>query len=118
MKKKINWFKVISVTGLVAMFIGILDPLEGSVIILVGSMLVSLSAYLTRDKYWKILLISFLLIATGVFFLFYLSSLGGFGGNSDLSWWYGALILPYPAGWITGIIFSIKSLAGKRKYKP
>jgi ABC-type multidrug transport system permease subunit len=45
-----------------------------------------------------------LLITVGVIFLFYLSSLGGFGGTSTLSWWWGLLILPYPIGWLLQVV--------------
>jgi hypothetical protein len=108
--KNINWLKVIFITGFIALIIGILDPLEGSVVILAGSVLVALSSFLAHNRYWKIFLLTFIMIAIGVFFLFYLSSLGGFGGTSNLSWWYGTLILPYPIGWIIAIVFSIKGL--------
>jgi ABC-type multidrug transport system permease subunit len=47
------------------------------------------------------------MITVGVIFLFYLSSLGGFGGNSSLSWWWGLLILPYPIGWLMDVIMLI-----------
>jgi hypothetical protein len=115
--KKFNWPKIIHITGFVALLIGILDPLEGSVVIVAGIILVTLSSFLTHDRFLKFFLLSFVLIATGVFFLFYLSSLGGFGGTSGLSWWYGTLILPYPIGWIIAIIYSIKGLINKNYNK-
>jgi hypothetical protein len=104
MKKKIKWSRVIYIIGVIALIIGVLDPLEGSVVITSGSALVALSTFITRDRHWKIFLLSFIMILTGVFFLFYLSSLGGFGGTSKLSWWWGLLILPYVLGWLASII--------------
>lgn len=104
MKKKIKWTRVIYIIGVIALIIGVLDPLEGSVVITSGSALVALSTFITRDRHWKIFLLSFIMILTGVFFLFYLSSLGGFGGTSKLSWWWGLLILPYVLGWLASII--------------
>ena len=100
MKQKIRWIKVLYIIGIVAMIIGALDPLEGSVVILAGSAFISLSTFLSKDRHRKIFLISFLMIVIGVILLFYLSSLGGFGGKSSLSWWWGLLILPYPIGWL------------------
>jgi hypothetical protein len=100
MKKKINWPKVIFLAGVVAMVAGVLDPLEGSVVITTGSILVTIGAFLQHDRFMKLFLLSFLLIAIGVAAMFYLSSLGGFGGSSSLSWWWGLFILPYPAGWL------------------
>jgi hypothetical protein len=104
MKKKIKWTRVIYIIGVIALIIGVLDPLEGSVVITSGSALIALSTLITRDRHWKIFLLSFIMILTGVFFLFYLSSLGGFGGTSKLSWWWGSLILPYVLGWLASII--------------
>ena len=110
-----KWTGVIYIIGVIALIIGILDPLEGSIVITVGSILVALSTYLTRDRYWKTFLISSIMIVFGVSFLFYLSSLGGFGGNSKLSWWWGILILPYPFGWLIAIILLIARSVKKKK---
>ena len=107
MKEERKWKRIIYVIGIIALIIGVLDPLEGSVIILVGSSLIALSSYLTKDRHWKIFLVSLIMIIMGVFFLFYFSSLGGFGGTSSLSWWWGTLILPYPLGWLMSIILLI-----------
>ena len=89
MKKKINWIRVIYIIGVIVLIIGALDPLEESVVLTVGCAFIALSTYLTRDRHWKIFLVSLILIIIGVFFLFYFSSLGGFGGTSTLSWWWG-----------------------------
>ena len=95
--------RVLYIIGAVALIIGAIDPLEGSVVILAGGALLALTTYLSRTKHWKAFLLAFGLIVFGVFFLFYFSSLGGFGGDSELSWW-GTLILFYPAGWILAIV--------------
>jgi uncharacterized membrane protein YfcA len=86
MKEKTKWTRIVFITGVVALCAGILDAMEGSLLITAGSFLIALSAYFKKDRHWKIFLFLFLLIAVGVFALFYLSSLGGFGGTSDLSW--------------------------------
>lgn len=111
--KKIKWTRVIYYAGVTALIIGILDPLEGSVVIAAGVLLVTLATYLTHDHHRKLFLLSSILIAVGVLSLFYLSSLGGFGGNSSLSWWWGLLVLPYPIGWILAIVLLIIRLLKK-----
>lgn len=116
--KSSKWISAIGIIGIVALIVGILDFLEGSVVILAGSILVTLSKYLSHDRLRKIFLLSTILIATGVFFLFYMSSLGGFGGESGLSWWYGLFVLPYPIGWILAIALLIRNLISNRKAKP
>ena len=115
MKEKIKWTRVIYIVGVIALIIGAIDPLEGSVVSLGGSALITVSTFITHDRHWKIFLVSLILIAVGVFFLFYLSSLGGFGGESTLSWWWGILILPYPFGWLMSIILLIVRVIKKPK---
>lgn len=107
MKVNSNWKSIIFIIGVIALVLGFIDPLEGSVIIVAGSALIALSTQLTNDKHRKIFLSSFLLILFGVFFMFYFSSLGGFGGSSILSWWWILLILPYPIGWLMSVILLI-----------
>lgn len=116
--KKIKWTRVVYYAGVTALIIGILDPLEGSVVIATGSLLITLATYLTHDPHRKLFLLSMILIAIGVFFLFYLSSLGGFGGNSTLSWWWGLLVLPYPIGWIMAVVLLITRLTKGKNKKP
>ena len=87
------------------MLIGALDPLEGSVIILVGCGMVVLGAFLGDNRrrvpmYWVCVL---LLIVMGVTVMFVLSVSGGIGGESGHSMWWGVLMLPYPVGWIMGV---------------
>lgn len=110
---KVKILKVLFIIGIVAIIIGVIDPLEGSAAILAGSLLIAISSYFLKDRYWKLFFVGFIMIAIGVFFLFYFSSLGGFGGNSKLSWWFISLIIPYPIGWLLTIIILI--LRSKKK---
>ena len=100
------WSRILVIAGGIVMLVGPLDPLEGSVVILAGSGLVTLGMFLGNTErsllnYW--IWIS-LLIAVGVGALFGLSAIGGFGGTSGRSMWWGVPILPYPVGWIMGIV--------------
>lgn len=115
MWKKDRISRILYITGIVAIIAGALDPLEGSVIIVAGSALIAISTFLIRDRQRSIFLIAFLLIASGVFFLFWLSSRGGIGGTSSLSWWWGLLVIPYPAGWLTTVILlAVRAIKKKR----
>jgi len=107
MREKTKWPGITFIIGVIALIIGAIDPMEGSIVIIAGSAVVALSAFVKSDRHWKIFLSAFIMIAFGVFFLFYFSSLGGFGGKSTLSWWWGTLILPYPIGWLVSIIVLI-----------
>ena len=115
MKEKAKWTRIMYIIGMIALIIGSFDPLEGSVVIAAGSVLIALSTNLTHDRHRKLFLILSIMIVFGVCFLFYLSSLGGFGGKSTLSWWWGILILPYPFGWLMAIIMLIVRAAKKPK---
>jgi len=91
--------------GIALILIGSLDPLEGSVLILLGSGLGALGTHFGRAdiptrKYWLTILI---LNAVGVGELWQLSAFGGFGGKSGHTWWWGLLLLPYVMGWLMAI---------------
>ena len=84
------------------MIVGMLDPLEGSVVILAGSGLVTLATWLGHQE--KALAIYrtwlFGMIAFGVIAMFVISAMGGLGGKTGRSMWWGLVLLPYPFGWL------------------
>jgi hypothetical protein len=104
-KSKITWIRVAFIFGVVSLIIGVIDPLEGSVLIALGSILLTFSTYMRKDPQWKGYLAGSVMIITGVSFLFYFSTKGGFGDS--MSWWLGILILPYPLGWLLSVIMLI-----------
>ena len=104
--------RILKVVGGIAMLLGTLDPLEGSLLILPGSGLVALGMFLGgKDRktvlYWTW---AFILIAVGVGALFGLSSVGGIGGKSGHSMWWGVSILPYPVGWLMALAGGVVGL--------
>jgi len=106
MKTRVPWPRILVVAGGIAMLAGVLDPLEGSVVILVGSGLVTLGTFLgdtgrSLRAYWACV---FALVAVGVGAMFGLSAVGGFGSTTGRSMWWGLPILPYPVGWIMGMV--------------
>jgi hypothetical protein len=112
MNGRMLWSRILVVVGGIAMLLGTLDPLEGSLLILPGSGLVALSMFLRRKNrrtilYWAW---AFILIAFGVGALFALSAVGGIGGRSGHSIWWGLLILPYPAGWLMALAGGVAGL--------
>jgi hypothetical protein len=96
------------VVGLLAVVVGTIDPLEGSLAVLGGFGLVALAAYLRHSRYRIGLSWSVLLVAVGVAVMFLFSSLGGVGGGSGRSAWWALLILPYPIGWMVGVVESLR----------
>lgn len=110
MKGRDRWSRILVVVGLVAMCVGAVDPLEGSLIILPGTGMVALGARLGNSRHKSLLTWSFVLVAVGVGLLWGLSALGGIGGESGRSMWWGLVLLPYPVGWVMGLIGAIRRL--------
>jgi hypothetical protein len=104
MNSRERWSRVLAIVGSIAMLLGALDPMEGSLVILPGAGLVALGALVGRKERRLVAYRAwvFLLIAFGVGALWALSAVGGFGGPSR-SWWWGLLTLPYLIGWSMGI---------------
>lgn len=109
--KRLHLLYIVSVT---AMILGAIDPLEGSIPILFGSLLLSYVTYKRRARRWKIFFTASLLIVFGTTWMFLFSYLGGIGVGSSLSLWYGLLILPYPIGWILSITLLITNVLRQR----
>ena len=110
MRARRIWSAVLIIVGLLAMLVGAVDPLEGSFIILPGSGVVTLGAFLAGSRYRMLTCLAFVLIALGVGAMVVLSMWGGIGGDSGHSIWWGLLVLPYPVGWflgLGGVIFAL-----------
>jgi len=99
------WSKILTVAGGIGMAVGAIDPLEGSVLILPGSALFALGAWLGHAERRVIACraSAFVLIAIGVGAMLGLSVVGGIGGSTGLSPWWGLLLLPYLIGWSMGV---------------
>lgn len=104
-----NYSRWLIIAGLVLMVAGLLDPMEGSVVILAGSALAALGAFRTRTRS-RLPVAAAALIATGVAALFGMSALGGVGGNTGRSIWWLLLCLPYPIGWVLGLVGATRKL--------
>jgi len=91
--------------GVIAMIVGMLDPLEGSVVILAGSGLVTLATWLGQLEKPVAIYRTWLfgMIAFGVIAMFVISSMGGIGGKTGRSMWWGLVLLPYPVGWLLSL---------------
>jgi hypothetical protein len=87
------------IAGLALVVIGVVDPLEGSVVILGGSTLVAAGALVSRTRY-RLPVTALALIAVGVGAMFGMSALGGVGGNTGRSIGWLLLCLTYPIGWV------------------
>ncbi len=105
-----RWSRILVIVGLVAVLVGAIDPLEGSLVILPGAALVTLGAFMAGSRHRRFLTWALALLALGVGALFGLSALGGLGGSTGHSFWWGLVLLPYPAGWIMVLVGAIRCL--------
>ena len=104
------------IVGLVVMVAAALDPLEGSIAIVIALALVLAGSIKGHSRRRPLLVVAFALVFVGVAALWGISAVGGFGGTSGRSNWWGLLLLPYPIGWITGLVGA--GLAVREHYRP
>ncbi len=105
-----RWSRILVIVGLIAMLVGAVDPLEGSLVILAGIGMVTLGALLGKSHHRRWLYWSFVLVAVGVAAIWGLTAVGGFGGRTGRSYWWGLTLLPYPVGWLMGLVGAIRCL--------
>lgn len=99
--------RIAHIAGVVALILGAVDPMEGSIVIAGGSFLLAISMTMTRDRHRNYFIAAMLMILTGVSAMFYLTSKGGIGGNSGNSMWWALLMAPYPLGWLLAVVLLI-----------
>lgn len=107
-------YRVLRILAVTLLLLGALDPMEGSVLIAAGSILLALHVHLSNDSRKRLFITASAMIIAGVFFLFFFSSLGGFG-KGHLSWWWGLFVLPYPMGWMITVISLLDSSIRKKR---
>ena len=98
------WSRILVIAGLMSMIIGAIDPLEGCVVILAGIASAALGAYLGQTRHRRFLYWGLASVVCGVAAMIILSELGGIGGRSGHSLWWGLLMVPYPVGWLLGLV--------------
>ena len=104
------WPRILVIVGLVNMVAGLLDPMEGAIIILAGSGLAALGARVGKSRHMKFVRWSFALTVIGVAVFWVLSARGGLGGDTFRSMWWALIVLPYPVGWVMSIIAAVRVL--------
>jgi hypothetical protein len=114
MSRPVAWQWTLVLVGLIGMLIGATDPLEGSLLILPGTGMACLGAILGGSRHRKLLCWAFALMAAGIAALWVLSAFGGIrlhAGDTGRPMAWGLFLLPYPVGWMLGVIGAILALA-------
>ncbi len=104
MDRRERWSRILCIAGLVATVVGCVDPLEGSLVILPGTALVALAAFLAGSRRRSLAYLAFGLTAAGVGILFALSAAGGVGGTTGRPVIWTLTLVPYPAGVVLAIV--------------
>ena len=102
--------RLLVIVGLITMLVGVVDPLEGCVVILAGVVLAAVGAFIGKTSHRRYLYWSTALVAFGVIAMIVFSQLGGIGGHSGNSLWWGVLFVPYPLGWLLGLLGAVFAL--------
>ena len=106
--------RMLIIAGLLVMAAAALDPLEGSVIVVPGAGMIAAGARLRSSRHLVYLHWCLVMLVVGVAALWALSAIGGFGGTSGRSNLWGLLIVPYPIGWLAGLIGGVRALSEAR----
>lgn len=88
------------IAGVFLVLFGTLDPLEGSILIALGAVVLAVVTRMHQDPHARWYALAAWGILFGVIAMFILSAFGGFGSESTLSYGWAILILPYPLGWL------------------
>ena len=95
--------------GVVVMLAAALDPMEGSIVIVIGIALAAYAAGAGRSPHRALLYAGLALAAVGVTALWGLSAVGGFGGDTGRSNWWWLALVPYPVGWMLALVGGVKT---------
>jgi hypothetical protein len=106
--------RMVIIAGLLVMVVAAFDPLEGSVIVVLGAGMIPAGARLRGSRHLAYLHWCLVMLVVGVAALWGLSAIGGFGGTSDRSYLWGLLIVPYPIGWLAGLVGGVRALGEAR----
>ena len=108
-----RWSRGLLIAGTIAMVFGAVDPMEGSVVIFVGTALAALGTSLSHSRHAPMLLWAFALVFFGVGSLWVFSFFGGVGGPGGPTKWWLLLVAPYPVGWLLGLVSAVRELREK-----
>jgi uncharacterized membrane protein len=93
-----GWRQALVLAGTVAFLVGLVDPLEGFVLILAGGALVTYESFRAGSRWRKVLGYGLALVVAGSIAMLGLTAIGGVGGDTGPSMWWALLALPYPIG--------------------
>lgn len=110
-----RWYRPLVIAGLTGMIIGAVDPLEGSIVIAIGSVVVGVGTPRRDSAVAGRVWLASVMIVAGVAAIWIMSAFGGVGGRTGRSMWWLMVAAPYPVGWILGLIAAVQRLRELRE---
>lgn len=111
-----EWFaRWLPIAALGVTLAGLLDPLDGFAVVLIGGVLTVMAALQERSTHLRLAVGSLLLAALGCGAMVVMSSMGGVGGNTGRSIWWLVILTPYPIGVIGSLLASALILRGRSR---
>ena len=105
-----QWLRSSAWIGFAGMLVALLDPMEGAFVALPFCAVLTYAAGASGSRYRRLLYWALGSMAVGVAILVTLTVMGGIGGSSGRSMWWGLLLIPYPLGWLVGLFVGAKVL--------
>ncbi|GEM_PF-428511 len=99
-----NWTRSLIFGGGILFMLGVIDPLEGFPLVVLGMAAVYLGERRLEGRFAKPLLIETIAALIGVIAMLGITFMGGTGGSSGLSMWWLVTVLPYPAAILAAIV--------------
>lgn len=92
---------------------GLLDPLEGFPIVLIGGVLSVMSAIQTQSRHFRVIAAGLACAVGGCAAMFGLSWFGGVGAATGRSPWWLLLVAPYPVGVLLYLVGTVLILRAR-----
>ena len=109
--------RAMMIVGAVALAVGALDPLEGSLILLPACVLVALAARWAGSRYERLSNVGLAVFFVGFVAMWAITAIGGVGGSTGRSaWWALPAVLVVP-GWllvVAGAVQALRETKGRR----
>lgn len=107
-----GWNRVLVIVGIVGLLVGAIDPLEGSLLILPASVLLTIGVHRANGELRtrRLVVIGLALIGVGFTAMWIITALGGVGGSTDRSAWWALLALPIVPGWLPCVAGGVLAL--------
>lgn len=113
-----EWFtRWLPIAALGATLLGLLDPLEGFPVILIGGVLTVMAALQDQSRHTRLATWGLGLEAAGACAMVVLSLVGGVGAATGRSLWWLSFVAPYPVGIVLSLVAGVVILRERSRVR-